>query len=55
MKRTVQRPPTMAEIKARLLKSGKITEQGLLEARKELDADPEIREARKGKSAHVLG
>ena len=44
----------MAEIKARLLKASKITKQGLTEARKELDADLEIREARKGKSVHVL-
>jgi len=55
MKPTAQRPATMAEMKARLLKAGKITEQGLTEARKELDANPEIRAARKGESAHVLG
>ena len=54
MKPTAKRPATLAEMKARLLKSGKITEQGLAEARKDLDADLEVREARAGKSAHVL-
>jgi hypothetical protein len=55
MKPTAQRPATMAEMKDRLLKAGKITEQGLTKARKELDADPEILAARKGLTAHVLG
>ena len=55
MKPTAQRPATMAETKAWLLKSGKITEKKLAEARQELAADPEIQAARAGQSAHVLG
>ena len=44
----------MDEVKARLLKSGKVTEKGLAAARRELDADPEIQAARRGESVHVL-
>ena len=48
------RPTTLAEVKAQLLKSGKITQSDLEQAQRTLDADPEIQAARRGESLHVL-
>ena len=45
---------TLEDLKQELLKSGKITQKGLDEARRVLDADPEIQAARRGESLHVL-
>jgi hypothetical protein len=45
---------TLGELKNRLLASGKITQEGLDEARRQMDADPAIRRARRGLGPFVV-